>query len=198
MFIVGLTGGIGSGKSTVANLFADKAVPVIDTDIIARKVVAPGTSGLDQIKKVFGNTVITGQDKLDRTALRKIIYSDNKKRKQLEDILHPLIREKAQYQINNLDNDYCIIVIPLLIETGHPYKLDRILVVDCDEQIQIERTIARDNYDEVQVKKILASQVDRKTRLAKADDIITNNTDLDMLTNQVNQLHLKYSRLAQV
>ena len=196
MFRIGLTGGIGSGKSTVTDMFAELGVPVIDMDLLARDIVRPGQAALAEIKTVFGPDICNEQGELDRKRLRQIIFADAQKRKQLEAITHPRIRQRVEEIIAGLATPYCIIVIPLLFETGRRDNLDRILVVDCTPDEQIRRTMQRDHIDADYVKRIIASQVDRQERLNGADDVITNSGELDELSTQVQQLHRKYLELA--
>ncbi len=172
---VGLSGGIASGKSTVAALFAGAAVPVIDTDIVAREVVAPGSTGLQQIIGVFGPSILTADGSLDRAGLRARIFADEADRKRLESILHPLILEEVERQSRRAGGSYQIHVIPLLVESGLQDTLDRVLVVDCPEDLQLSRLLSRDGETEASAKQILASQTDRVQRLAVADDVIVND-----------------------
>jgi len=196
MFRVGLTGGIGSGKTTITNLFSQLGVPIIDMDILAREAVLPGQSALTEIKKAFGESICNKDNELDRKKLRDIIFDDPDKRQQLEAILHPRIRALAEAKIAALDSPYCIIVIPLLFETGRKDNIQRILVVDTDTESQIKRTMQRDGISDTAVRNILATQVDRQTRLAQADDIIQNSGDIESLKTQVAQLHQQYLDLA--
>lgn len=196
MYKVGLTGGIGSGKSTVAKFFADLGVPVIDMDIIAREIVRPGQATLQEIKSLFGHDICDSEDELDRKRLREIIFKDEVKRKQLESITHPRIRQRVDEIIQTLDAPYCIIVIPLLFESNRQDNIDRILVVDTDVEQQIRHTMQRDNIDEDYVRKIIASQASRQTRLKYADDIIDNSGKFEDLSSQVSSLHEKYLALA--
>lgn len=196
MLKIGLTGGIGSGKSTVAELFGEFNVPVIDMDVLAREVVRPGEPALQEIKTVFGPAICNAQDELDRKQLRQIIFADAAKRKQLEDIIHPRIRQRVAAWLKDLHEAYCLIVIPLLFETDRRDSVDRVLVVDCSTEQQIQRTMQRDNIDADYVRKIIDSQADRQTRLDKADDIITNSGDIAELKSQVSRLHRQYLELA--
>ncbi len=192
MLTVGLTGGIGSGKTTVAKLFSDLGVPIIDADIIARNVVAKDTPALKEITKQFGDSVLTKNGELNRKQLRDIIFNNAASRKWLEDLLHPLIREQMRDEINQLTTPYCILVIPLLAENPTPHPLvQRILVIDAPETLQIERTMSRDNISIDQATSILRSQVSREHRLAIADDVITNIGNIDELKNQAAALHQK-------
>ena len=192
MLTVALTGGIGSGKTQVSDYFASLGVPVIDTDIISRQLVEPGQPALEKITESFGHQLLFASGQLDRAALREIIFNDATARKKLEDILHPAIREKVQHQLQALSFPYVIIVIPLYVETGQFLKTDRILVVDCPQEIQKKRVLARDNVSMEQLGKILEAQVTREQRLAVADDIIVNDADIETLQHKVMQLHEKY------
>ena len=196
MLRIGLTGGIGSGKSSVAALFAELGMPVIDMDVLAREVVKPGQPALQEIKKIFGAQICNEDDELNRRELRDIIFSDPDKRKQLEDIVHPRIRERVKNLIDELGTPYCIIVIPLLFETGRQDTIDRILVVDTSIENQLQRTMQRDNISEDYVQNIIATQVDRQTRLDQADDVINNTGDIIRLKDQVNRLHQRYLELS--
>jgi len=192
MLTVALTGGIGSGKTQVSDYFVSLGVPVIDTDIISRQLVEPGQPALDKITESFGHQLLFASGQLDRAALREIIFNDATARKKLEDILHPAIREKVQHQLQALSFPYVIIVIPLYVETGQFLKTDRILVVDCPQEIQKKRVLARDNVSMEQLGKILEAQVTREQRLAVADDIIVNDADIETLQHKVRQLHEQY------
>lgn len=189
---IGLTGGIASGKSTVATLFAELGATVIDTDVIAREVVAPGQPALNEIIAHFGNAVIDGDGRLDRAAMRQLIFSNDAARKQLEAITHPRIREETVKQSARAGGSYQLIVVPLLTESPLRSYVDRILVVDCDESIQIERLLARDTESEEQARRILAAQASRADRLAIADDVIRNDGDLTDTRRQVEALHHSY------
>jgi len=192
MLTVALTGGIGSGKTQVSDYFASLGVPVIDTDIISRQLVEPGQPALEKITESFGHQLLFASGQLDRAALREIIFNDATARKKLEDILHPAIREKVQHQLQALSFPYVIIVIPLYVETGQFLKTDRILVVDCPQEIQKKRVLARDNVSMEQLGKILEAQATRAQRLAVADDILVNDADIETLQHKVRQLHEQY------
>ena len=192
---IGLTGGIASGKSTVAELFSGLGVPVIDTDVIAREVVLPGQPALAEIRDAFGDTVFE-DGVLNRAAMRQQIFADNDARRRLEAILHPRIRQEAIKQANASGGDYQLIVVPLLTESPLRDYVDRILVVDCDEETQIERLLARDAETEDQARRILATQASRDERLAIADDVIHNDTSIEATSSQVSALHDTYLRLA--
>ena len=196
MLIIGLTGGIGSGKSTVADMFADLGVPVIDMDQIARQVVEPGQPALKQIAEIFGNNIIGPDGQLNRSQLSQIIFNSTEKRHQLEAILHPLIREETVRKLAKIDAPYCVVVIPLLIESDQRSLIDRILVIDAPETLQISRTMQRDGISTKQAEKIMATQVDRQSRLAAADDIINNVGEMEALRLQVNKLDQTYRALA--
>ena len=196
MLVIGLTGGIGSGKSTVAEMFATLGVPVIDMDHIARQVVEPGQPALAQITQEFGSNVLDADGCLNRRKLRELIFDSTEKRRRLEAILHPLIRQETQQQISELDAAYCIIVIPLLLESNQHSLVDRILVVDVPEALQITRTMQRDGISAVEVQNILAAQMDRNSRLAAADDVIDNSAGLEQIRTRVTELDHQYRRLA--
>jgi dephospho-CoA kinase len=197
MFAVGLTGGIGSGKSTVAECFAALGVPVIDTDVIARQLTAPGSEVLDAIRTVLGESVMQPDGTLDRAALRRRVFADAAARHQLEAILHPLIRQGVEQALATLAAPYALIVIPLLVETGgYRDVLDRVLVVDCPEALQIARVVARNGLTQDEVKAILAVQAGRAERLAAADDVIVNTASPAALRADVERLHQRYLALA--
>lgn len=193
---IGLTGGIASGKSTVADMFANLGVPVIDTDVIAREVVNPGQPALSEIREAFGDGVIAADGTLDRAAMRAIVFGDEAARHRLEAILHPKIGEATRAQADAADGPYQVIVVPLLIESSLRHFVDRILVVDCDEEIQVARLLARDAESEIQARRMLAAQSSRDDRLAIADDVIANEGDLDATRDQVLALHECYLREA--
>jgi dephospho-CoA kinase len=195
MLKIALTGGIGSGKSTVCNIFSRHNTPVIDTDIIAREIVEPGQVALQEIVDVFGANILSDDSSLNRKALANKIFNDKNKRLQLESILHPKIRQITQTKIEQLNTCYVIIAIPLLIETNQQTEYDRVIVVDCDEQQQLERTLTRDKRNRDEVISIIKSQVSRKQRTSVADDIIDNSQNLETLESQIEQLHNKYMEL---
>jgi dephospho-CoA kinase len=194
---IGLTGGIASGKSTAADRFAELGVPVIDADRAARAVVAPGTSGLEQVKKRFGPTVVAPDGQLDRRRLRNLIFSDPAARADLNALLHPLIRDHMQLEIVSAVGPYVVLAIPLLIEGGTQRdRVDRILVVDVDEAIQIQRLTSRDGATPEQARAILAAQASRDARLNAADDILPNTGTVSELRQGVDRLHERYLELA--
>ena len=193
---VGLTGGIASGKSTVADMFAELGVPVIDTDIIAREVVRPGEPALDEIRRAFGDRVIAADGTLDRAAMRAIVFGDDTARHRLERILHPRIGEATRQQAEAAGGDYQVIVVPLLVGSALRTFVDRVLVVDCAEETQVARLLARDAESEEQARRILAAQSSRDERLAIADDIIPNDGNLDETREHVLALHRHYRQEA--
>jgi dephospho-CoA kinase len=195
-YLVGLTGGIASGKTTIARLFEALGVPVIDTDQLAREVVAPGQPVLDQIAQRFGPGVLAPDGALDRAALRKLIFADPAARADLEQLTHPAIRALLAERSAAAGGEYQIHVIPLLVETAGRGKLDRILVVDCSEDLQIRRLQARDGSTLEQARSILAAQATRAARLAVADDVIENADELGPVRNRVAELHQRYLNLA--
>lgn len=197
-FIVGLTGGIGCGKSSASEFFSDLGIDVIDTDVIARKLTESSDPVISMIQQIFGDTFITADNMLDRNKMRNLIFSDSDARRRLEEILHPLILEETALQAKRAKTPYIIIVVPLLFETNDYGNLvQRTLVVDCDEQQQLSRTMTRSQLSEQKVRAIMATQVSREIRLQKADDIIINNQDIDYLKLQVSQLHRKYLMLSE-
>lgn len=189
--VVGLTGGIGSGKSVVAELFAKKGVPVIDADIIAREVTRKDEPALHAMTHQFGDDILLANGELDRAKLRDIIFKDREARLWLESCLHPVILQRMQAEIQQLRTPYCIAVIPLLLETNAASFIDRILVVDVSPEIQLERASKRDGKS---VADIMATQLSREDRLRQADDVIVNDGSLDDLALQVDQLDKVYSR----
>ncbi len=192
-FVVGLTGGIGCGKSAASQCFSDLGVHVIDTDVIARTITQSNGQAINAIKDAFGDAYLTNEGSLDREKMRGLVFSDDDARSRLEKILHPIVLNETMRQIGQARSSYVIVVVPLLFETkDYDRIVQRILVIDCDEQQQISRTMARSNLSEPQVKAIMAAQIARKERLRKADDVIANNQGLDHLKAQVADLHSKY------
>ena len=194
MLRIGLTGGIGSGKSTVSDLFASLGVPIIDADVVAREVVAPGQSALREICLQFGDHLLDEHGALRRRLLRDIIFKNSADRLQLETILHPRIRQKMQERLTVLahKHPYCILSIPLLLESGWIEMLDRVLVVDIEPSLQLQRTCQRDKLTEKSAQAIIDSQSSRQERLLAADDVIDNNGDPSDLLAQVQRLHHNY------
>ena len=191
-FRIGLTGGIASGKSTVANLFAALGVPIVDTDLLSREVVAPGSPLLRQITDHFTMQVQSSDGTLDRQELRKRIFESPEERKWLEALLHPAIRELTDARCEAAMGPYVIVAIPLLVETAGESRFDRVLVVDCDPDLQIARLMARDGARREDALRMLAAQAPRAARLAVADDVIHNDGDLASLRDQVAKLHAEY------
>jgi len=196
MLKIGLTGGIGSGKSTVARLFEKHGVPIIDTDEIARDMVRPNQPALKKIVQEFGPDIVAGDGELDRTRLRERVFQDPGAKSRLEAILHPAIFAELKRLAAAIEAPYCIFVIPLLVESNAQSLVDRILVVDCPELLQIARIKSRDRMDDTLIRRILASQASRSERLSQAHDIIVNDGDLGKLEQQVNELHEFYLKLA--
>ena len=194
---IGLTGGIASGKTTVAQRLMELGVPVIDADEAARAVVAPGTPGLVDVLKRFGSGVVTENGELDRRALRELIFREPGSRRDLEAILHPLIRAYMEQSAKLAVGPYVVMAIPLLVEGGSRDRVDRILVVDVDETMQLQRVMARDGCTEQQARAILASQASRRARLAAADDVLLNAGTVTDLRQAVDHLHERYLRLAE-
>ena len=195
MFRIGLTGGVASGKSAVAEIFAELGAAVVDTDVIAREVVAPGEPGLEAIAEAFGAEVLLPSGELDRRALRSIVFADPQRRKALEAILHPLIRARTLHLIDGLEAPYVIVVVPLLLETGFAELVERILVVDSPEAQQLDRLRRRDDVGDAEAQAMLAAQTDRQSRLARADDVIDNGGSLEATNSQVRALHQRYIQL---
>jgi len=191
-----LTGGIASGKSAVSACFEKLGTPVVDTDIIAREVVEPGSPALERIAGELGAGFLDADGKLNRSKLRQAIFSDPDLKSRLESILHPLIGKEVLQQVKQLDSPYCIIVIPLYAESSTYAWIDRVLVVDVIEDTQIERVMARDGINRDQARAILNAQASRQDRLALADDILDNSGDLSELPEKVKALHEKYLSLA--
>ena len=192
---VALTGGIASGKTAVSDRFAALGVPVIDTDLLAREVVAPGTEGLAAVAARFGESVLQPNGALDRRALREHIFADPEARRALEAITHPRIREALEAQLAALEAPYAIVVIPLLFETGWQARFDRVLLVDVPKATQKQRLMARDGISSAEAERILETQVSRAQRRAMADDVIDNTGDISQLNARVEALHGTYCNL---
>ncbi len=193
---VALTGGIASGKSAVSAMFAELGVAVIDTDVIAREVVEPGQPALEDIRERFGDAVLDPDGRLDRASLRQRVFADDAARADLEAILHPRIGLETRRQALEATGSYQLIVVPLLVGSPLLDFVDRVLVVDCSEETQLERLLARDAESEEQARRMLAAQASREQRLAIADDIIRNDGSIDDLQRQVLRLDRRYRRLA--
>lgn len=198
MFAVALTGGIGSGKTTVADLFAAHGVAVVDTDVIAHRITAPGGGAMALIEAAFGPQFVAADGSLDRAKMRALVFSDDAAKARLEAITHPLIRAETERERNAAMGPYVIIVVPLLVESGAwKSRFGRVLVVDCSVETQIARVMRRNAFSREQVLAIIERQATREARLAAADDVIVNdNTPLDLLADEVRALHGRYERLA--
>jgi len=194
--VIGLTGGIGSGKSAVSKCFEALGITVVDADVAARVVVEPGQPALAEIAAHFGPGVIAGDGTLDRAALRSIVFAEPAERRWLESVTHPAIGREIQRGLREAKSPYAILVSPLLLEAGQDALAHRVLVVDVSEQTQLERTMRRDDNPEAQVRAIIASQIDRRARLARADDVIVNDGRLEDLEPRVLELHRRYLELA--
>jgi dephospho-CoA kinase len=194
-WILGLTGGIGSGKSAAAQCFVDLGIHLVDADNAARWVVEPGRPALAQIAEHFGASVIQADGTLNRAALRELIFKDPQQRAWLEGLLHPLIREEIKQYLARAQSPYAILVSPLLLETSQHQLVQRILVIDVPEAVQIERTVLRDKTNEAQVRAILKAQASREERLSRADDVIVNDRDPAWLKSEVERLHHFYLTL---
>ena len=195
-YVVGVTGGIGSGKTTVTDTFAAYGIDVIDADVIARDVVAKGSPALQAIHEHFGAEVIHTDGTLDRPALRQRVFADESEKNWLNQLLHPLIREGIEARLQAAASPYCLLSAPLLLENKLTYLCDRVLVVDVSEATQIKRTMDRDDNDEQQVRAIMQAQIKRAERLAAADDIIDNDGPVTDIENQARALHQQYLDLA--
>jgi len=197
-FIVGLTGGIGSGKTTVADLFARRGAALVDTDVIAHELTGPQGAAMAAIAAAFGAAVLRPDGGLDRAAMRAVVFSDRSAKARLEAILHPLIRQQSAARCKAATSaPYVLLVVPLLVETGsYRQRADRVLVVDCDESVQISRVMARSGLAADAVKAIMATQASRAERRAVADDVVLNEGGLEALLPQVEGLHLRYLDLA--
>jgi dephospho-CoA kinase len=193
---IGLTGGIASGKTTVARLFAERGVPVIDLDEVARRVVEPGEPALAEIVAAFGEGVLGMDGRLDRAALRRRVFDDAPARQQLEGMLHPRILQATVQWASATDGPYQLIVVPLLVESGLAEWLDRVLVLDCPPELQLARLVARDGGDEALARAMLAAQASRAERLAAADDVIVNDGPAERLSGAVAALDALYREIA--
>lgn len=193
--VIGLTGGIGSGKSTVADLFAERGASIVDTDRIAHALTAPGGAAMPAIGAAFGAALLAGDGSLARSAMRRLVFAEPAQRQRLEAILHPLIREQARAECAAAAGDYALLVVPLLAETGALRSLmRRVLVIDCDPAVQRERVMRRSGLAAAEAEAIIAAQASREARLALADDVIVNDGELSELAPQVDRLHQLYAR----
>ena len=197
MLIIGLTGGIGSGKSVASDKFKSLGIVVVDADVASRTVVEPGKPALKEIQDHFGSGIITAEGKLDRNKLREIIATDSKERKWLESVLHPKIGEQITKEISESTSVYTLFVAPLLLETNSQEMCSRVVVVDVPKDVQIQRTAKRDKVSSNQVEQMVAAQMKREKRLEKADDVILNNGTIEDLEKQVEELHKKYIQMAE-
>ncbi|MEZ6876154.1 dephospho-CoA kinase [Enterobacter sp. KBR-315C3_2022] len=195
-YIVALTGGIGSGKSTVADAFSRLGITIIDADVIARQVVEPDTPALKAIEARFGSTILNDDGTLNRRRLREYIFSDSSEKDWLNSLLHPIIHQETQRQIAASTSPYCLWVVPLLVENQLQKKADRVLVIDVSPETQIQRTMARDRVSREHAEQILSAQATREARLAVADDVIDNNGAPDAIASDVARLHAQYLKFA--
>lgn len=196
VFKVGLTGGIASGKSLVAAMFKDLGAALVDTDVIARDVVSVGQPALAAVREAFGPGVLTPAGELDRAAVRALVFDDVDKRRTLESILHPVIRERTLAALAAVERPYAIVAVPLLVETDFAQLVDRVLVVDCPTELQLERLMRRDGLPRSAALAMIGAQADRATRLKAAHDVIDNGGDRVATRRQVEQLHRRYLELA--
>lgn len=197
MYVVGITGGIGSGKNAVTDLLANLGIIIVDADVVAREIVDKGQPALSQIAAHFGAEVISATGELNRAILREKIFSDPNAKTWLEALLHPIIRKSIVEQLRASKSPYTVLSSPLLLETDQYKLVNTVIVVDASEENQLVRTVKRDCSSEQQIKAIMAAQLPRKERTAKADRIIDNNSDLQSLEQQVKQLHADLERIAQ-
>ena len=197
MLIIGLTGGIGSGKSVASDKFKSLGIVVVDADVASRTVVETGKPALKEIQDHFGSGIITAEGKLDRNKLREIIATDSKERKWLESVLHPKIGEQITKEISESTSIYTLFVAPLLLETNSQEMCSRVVVVDVPKDVQIQRTAKRDKVSSNQVEQMVAAQMKREKRLEKADDVLLNNGTIEDLEKQVEELHKKYIQMAE-
>ncbi len=192
---IGLTGGIGSGKSAACEIFSELGVPVVDADNIAYSLVKPGMPAFKEITEMFGNEVISTDGTLDRKIIRDKVFANETDRKKLENILHPAVYEEIAVQVKNINSKYCIISIPLLLETDASKTVDRVLVIDAPRELQLERALNRDKTNKSDIDAIIDSQISRKDRLSAADDIVDNKGDIDNLRKRIRDLHEFYSSI---
>jgi dephospho-CoA kinase len=191
--VIGLTGGIGSGKSTVATLFAELGATLVDTDAIAHELTGASGTAMPAIRAAFGDEVVADDGGLDRARMRAMAFSDPRARARLEQILHPMIREEVSRRVAAAGGPYVILVVPLLVEkSGYRDAVERIVVVDCPVELQIARVMRRSGLERPEIERIIAAQASREARLAAADDVVRNDGDLDHLRTQVRALHARY------
>ena len=193
---IALTGGIGSGKTSIASIFKSLGVPVIDSDTISKEIILPGKPCFKDIVNEFGEEILTNKGTIDRYKLRDIIFNNDKARIKLENIIHPVVFKNIDTEISLINYPYCLVIIPLLIETKSTEKFDRILVIDALESLQFERIVKRDDISPILIKKIIKTQAKRKERLRYANDIIVNNDTIMNLNKSINTLHKKYLGLS--
>ena len=193
---IALTGGIGSGKTSIASIFKSLGVPIIDSDTISKEIILPGKPCFKDIVNEFGEEILTNKGTIDRYKLRDIIFNNDKARIKLENIIHPVVFENIDTEISLINYPYCLVIIPLLIETKSTEKFDRILVIDALESLQFERIVKRDDISPILIKKIIKTQAKRKERLRYANDIIVNNDTIMNLNKSINTLHKKYLGLS--
>jgi dephospho-CoA kinase len=196
-YCVGLTGGIGCGKTAVARIFRELGAAVVDTDEIAHELTGPGGDAIDPIRAQFGDNYIATDGSLDRDRMRRLVFDDRNARRKLESILHPFIRAQSRARLAAARRPYALVVVPLLFETGaYADLVQRVLVVDCEEAQQVTRTMQRSNLTEAEVRAIMAAQLPRKERLARASDVLRNDSDIATLRRQAEVLHARYLELA--
>ncbi|MCG6950817.1 MAG: dephospho-CoA kinase [Betaproteobacteria bacterium] len=192
-FVIGLTGGIGSGKSAAADEFARLGATLVDTDAIAHALTAPGGAAIDAVRTLFGDSAIDASGAMDRAWVRARVFADPDARRRLEAVLHPLIRRESSARVRAAPGPYVVLVVPLLVESqDYRARVDRVLVVDCPVELQVARVCARSGLSEEEVRRIITAQVSREARLAAADDVIDNSGTLEALRSQVQQLHTQY------
>jgi dephospho-CoA kinase len=198
-FVVGLTGGIGSGKSAAADAFGKLGATVVDTDAIAHELTAPGGAAIPEIKRLFGGAFIDGTGAMDRQRMRELVFADAKEKQRLEALLHPMIRAESERRIAAAPGPYVVHVVPLLVESpGFRERYRRVLVVDCPEALQVARVRQRSGLAEAEIRRIIDAQIQRETRLAAADDVIDNSGSIAAMQQQVRRMHEKYLALAAV
>lgn len=193
--LIGLTGGIGSGKTTVSKMFEKLGATIIDTDLIAREVVEPGSPALDKVVSLLGPDTLLENGRMNREYVRSRVFSDERTLMQLESILHPVIRQRVQALLEKTTGPYTILIVPLLLEKGRFYPVNRVLVTDCPESLQIERTTIRDKLEPSHVEAIMSQQLPREARVSQADDVINTDRPIDEVQASVEALHKQYTKL---